>query len=412
MTDRLYENDGYVKVFEARVVACLEASEGLWTEGNSADGMAGASSTVTEVSGAGKGRRLFWIVLDRTAFFPEGGGQNADRGWLNDREVLDVQVKDGVVYHKTAFWLEPGQQVTGVIDWELRFSNMQQHSGEHIFSGLVHRYYGYNNVGFHLGSQVVTMDFDGVLDARDIDRVEWAVNGAIAENVPVTVSYPDAEALKNIEYRSKKEIDGQVRLVTVEGYDVCACCAPHVARTGEIGGLKVVDFQKYKGGTRVSMLCGFRMLEDYRMKQSMVGEISRLLSAPAAKVDEAVKRQLDENGRLRQEIYGLREQLMEKDIEGIPEGTGHVWFFKEALDAAMMRKMVNETLRRVSGFCGVFCGNEDQGYKFIIGTRGGDARKLAKELREALGARGGGSAEMIQGFVNVPRQRIEAVLPQ
>lgn len=387
MTDRLYENDGYVKEFQAQVVACQEDA-------------------------AREGRRTFWIVLDRTAFFPEGGGQNADKGWLDGREVLDVQVKDGIVYHKTAFMLEPGQTVTGVIDWELRFSNMQQHSGEHIFSGLVHRYFGYNNVGFHLGSQVVTMDFDGVLDARDIDRVEWEVNGAIAENVPVTVSYPDAEALKNIEYRSKIEIEGQVRLVTVEGYDVCACCAPHVARTGEIGGLKVVDFQKYKGGTRVSILCGFRMLEDYRMKQAVVGEISRLLSAPAAKADAAVKRQLDENGRLRQVIYGLREQLMLRDIEGIPEGTGHVWFFKEELDAAMMRKLVNETLTKISGFCGVFCGNEDQGYKYIIGTRSGDARLLAGMLRESLGARGGGSAEMIQGFADATRQRIEAVLPQ
>ena len=390
MTDRLYENDGYVKEFQAQVTACLEDPE-------------------TEPSGE---ERTFWIVLDRTAFFPEGGGQNADKGWLDGRAVLDVQVKDGVVYHKTAFALAPGHTVTGVIDWELRFSNMQQHSGEHIFSGLVHRYFGYNNVGFHLGSQVVTMDFDGVLNARDIDRVEWDVNGAIARNVPVTVSYPDAEALKNMEYRSKIEIDGQVRLVTVEGYDVCACCAPHVARTGEIGGLKVVDFQKYKGGTRVSILCGFRMLEDYRMKQAVVGEISRLLSAPAAKADAAVKRQLDENGRLRQVIYGLREQLMEKDIEGIPEGTGHAWFFKEELDPAMMRRLVNETLAKVSGFCGVFCGSEDQGYKYIIGTRNGDARQLAGLLREALGARGGGSAEMIQGFVEAPRASIEAVLPQ
>lgn len=393
MTRRLYENDSYITEFTATVLSCTAAE-------------------ILEETNAGGDAAYYWVALDQTAFFPEGGGQNPDTGWLDGHPVVDVQIKGDTVWHKTTLMAEPGQIVAGCIDWEKRFSNMQQHSGEHIFSGLVHRHFGYNNVGFHLGSSVVTMDFSGPLTATDIDRIEWEVNDAIIKNVPITVAYPDKEALATMEYRSKIDIEGQVRLVTVEGYDVCACCAPHVARTGEIGGLKVVDFQKYKGGTRVSILCGFRMLRDYRQKQALVTEISRLLSAPVEKVDAAVRRQLDENARLRQVIYEMQEQMILKDIEAIEPGRENVWFFKEEMDAAAMRRTMNRALEKVSGYCGVFCGSDDDGYKYIIGSKSRDARELADVLKSAVGARGGGSAQMIQGFAGVSRDKLEAVLPE
>lgn len=406
MTDRIYENNSYIKEFRAQVVACLPAGEAF--------------------SGWQDGEKGAWaVVLDQTAFFPEGGGQSADTGRLfcggqmedgcgfcekTAFKVYDVQLKDGTVYHRTDLFAGKGTQVLGQIDWEGRFSNMQQHSGEHIFSGLVHRHFGYNNVGFHLGSQAVTMDFNGLLTSGDIDRLEWEANEAIYKNAPITVSYPDESALKTMEYRSKIEIEGQVRIVTVEGYDVCACCAPHVARTGEIGLLKVVDVKKYKGGVRVSILCGGRALLDYRQKQVQGQNISRLLSAPADCISQAVEHQLEENGRLRQKIYELGQQLIVQKIEAIPKEQENIWFFEEEMDANTMRKTVNMALERVSGYGGVFCGDDASGYKYIIGTRTKDALKAAKVLKERFEARGGGKPEMIQGYVSALRKDIKGAL--
>lgn len=202
ISGKLYENDSYMKKFTAVVLNCIPDGD------------------------------YFQVVTDKSAFFPEGGGQNADTGFLGDARVLDVQEKDGIVYHKTDRPLEPGTDVEGEIDWEKRFSNMQQHSGEHIVSGIVHRKYGYDNVGFHLGDENVTLDFNGPLTKEDLSQIERDANRAVFENRAITVSYPSKDALALLTYRSKIEIDGQVRIVTVDGYDVCACCAPHVARTG------------------------------------------------------------------------------------------------------------------------------------------------------------------------------------
>ena len=412
ITQKLYENDSYVKEFDAVVADCVPARQIFGSEmalpKAGAPGQAGGKAGAPDQAG---GKAGAWAVeLDRTAFFPEGGGQSADTGWLGEGRVYDVQIVDGRLWHCTDFHGEKGERVHGCLDWEQRFSNMQQHSGEHIFSGLVHRHFGYNNVGFHLGSQAVTMDFNGVLDAGDIQQIESQVNQAIVENVPIYVSYPDKEELETIEYRSKIQIDGQVRLITVEGWDVCACCAPHVARTGEIGLLKVTDFQKYKGGTRISILCGFRALKDYCRIQDELRCISRLLSAPFGQVAKAVEHKLEENGQLRQKAVELTGQLIEKDIDAIAQGQENAWFFKENLEAPAMRRAVNLALEKVSGYAGVFGGSDSQGYKYIIGTKSGDARLLAAALKEKLGARGGGSPQMVQGSVTASRKDIESVL--
>lgn len=397
-TEKLYENDSYITTFQATVLACVPAEQVC------------AGQNGTKGGWADESRGQWAICLDRTAFFPEGGGQGADTGWLDESPVWDVQIIDGALWHRTDLEAKEGQALQGRIDWQRRFSNMQQHSGEHIFSGLTHRHFGYDNVGFHLGSQVVTMDFNGTLTQEDLDRIEWEVNEAIVKNVPISVSYPDRERLAAMEYRSKIEIDGQVRIITVEGYDVCACCAPHVARTGEIGLLKVVDHIKYKGGTRVSMLCGFRALTDYREKLGAARQISRALSVPAGEIAPAVEGKLEENARLRQKNVELTGRLIEQEVAQIPCGQENVWYFKEGLEAAAMRRAVNLALERVEKCAGVFCGDDKEGYKYIIGTRSGCGRELAKILKEKLEARGGGSPEMIQGFVAAGKSQIEAVL--
>lgn len=381
ITTRLYEQDSYLKEFDVTVVACDKVSE-----------------------------EEYQIVLDATAFFPEGGGQGADKGEIEGKPVLDVQIKNGIIYHKVAVPFEVGAHIHGAIDWENRFSHMQQHSGEHIFSGLVNRYYGYNNVGFHLGSQMMTMDFDGVLESKDIARLEEDVNHAIRENVAIVVSYPTDEELATLSYRSKIEIEDQVRIVTVEGYDVCACCAPHVALTGAIGGLKVVNYQKYKGGTRVTALCGLRALHDYQMKQNQAEQISKMLSVPVEQVADGVARQQEEIAKLRQEIYRLTEELIDKELEGIAVGTENQWFFMAQLEAQAMRKIVNRALEKVAGYCGVFVGNDEDGYKYIIGTKDLDARAVAKTMQEHLGVRGGGNAQMVQGAAKAKKEEIIEII--
>ena len=213
MTDKLFYQDSHLNKFEAEVISCepVEGEEGRYE-----------------------------IVLDQTAFFPEGGGQYADHGSLGGAEVLDVQERDGRVFHITDHPLEPGMQVEGRLDWEERFMKMQQHTGEHIVSGLVHGRFGYNNVGFHLGSEDCTMDFSGEITREELREIEVEANRAVWKNLEVQVLYPSPEEAGKMEYRSKIEIEGQIRIVVIPGYDVCACCAPHVKRTGEIGMIKQI----------------------------------------------------------------------------------------------------------------------------------------------------------------------------
>ena len=261
-TIKLYDMDAYATEFEADIISC---------EPNKADD------------------KRFDIILNQTLFFPEEGGQSPDMGILGGYRVVDVQIKNGVITHtvdtsagdccevEKKAELAAGVHVQGKIDWQHRFYNMQQHSGEHIFSGIVHRRFGFENVGFHLSDSVVTMDFSGVISPEDIAEVEHEVNVAISKNIPIEVTYPSRDELAQLEYRSKIEIEGQVRIVTVPGYDVCACCAPHVKRTGEIGMLKVMNYQNYKGGVRISILCGFRALEAFRQKCDIISELMGIL---------------------------------------------------------------------------------------------------------------------------------------
>ena len=235
MTRKLYDENSHLSSFDAAVRSCVPVHD-LWQ-----------------------------IVLDQTAFFPEGGGQGADTGMLNAARVLDVQEMGGEIVHITDTPLTPGEMVHGKLDWEKRFRRMQEHSGEHIISGLVHKLYGYRNVGFHLGDETVTMDYDGELTREQLSELEWLANEAVWKNVPITAVYPPEDVLQTIEYRSKLELTENVRIVTIEGYDVCACCAPHVSHTGEIGAIKIIDSMRHRGGVRLTILCGVDALRQYRM---------------------------------------------------------------------------------------------------------------------------------------------------
>ncbi len=375
-TIKLYDEKPYETEFEATVLSC-------------------------EPSDKNSGKYI--IVLDQTQFFPEEGGQTPDRGVITAADinaaVCDVQIKGDVIFHETEKPFEAGTKVKGEIDFAHRFSNMQQHSGEHIFSGIVNSKYGYDNVGFHLSDSVVTMDYSGQLTKEELSEIEILVNKAIYENVPITATYPSKEELDKIDYRSKKELTGDVRIVTVEGYDICACCAPHVRRTGEIGILKIISSQNYKGGTRVSILCGLRALNYLTKEHDMLTELSNELSTSWESVPDQFKKQQDEIASLKRALSEAGEKILEAEILKLPEDAQNVCLFADkGSDPNVIRRSVNKLVQSRDGYCGIFWGDDLDGYRFIIGCHEGmNSNDLLNELKEKFQIRGGGAPAMVQG---------------
>lgn len=379
MTEKLFYTDSHMQEFTAEVVSCRPCDNG------------------------------YEAVLSRTALFPEGGGQAADTGVIDGIRVYDVQEKGEQIFHYLEGELEEGKTVTGQIDWDKRFSRMQQHSGEHIVSGIVHARFGYDNVGFHLNDELCTLDLSGPLTKEELREVENAANEAVFANVPVQISYPSKEKLKTLDYRSKIEIDGQVRIVTIPGYDVCACCAPHVYFTGEIGLIKLVQSQNYKGGIRITMLCGRRALKDYQQKEESVKAIMGSLSAKEELIAEAVERVKEECTQLKSELAETRYQILEAQAEKIPEGQKKVCIFDSKLSGNEPRELMNLVLKKGTEVCAVFAGNEESGYRYVIGSETEDVRPYSKILKEQFDGRGGGKPVMVQGSVNGSEEAIRKV---
>ncbi|MCI6866675.1 MAG: DHHA1 domain-containing protein [Lachnospiraceae bacterium] len=375
-TEKLYYKDGYMKEFTAEVVSCEKEKKG------------------------------YRVVLDRTAFFPEGGGQFGDIGWIDDVRVLDTQEKEGIISHMTEAPFEVGAHVTGKLDFAERFSRMQQHTGEHILSGIVHRLHGYDNVGFHLGAEVTTLDFNGELDEEQVREVEVLANQAVFDNIQVNILYPSKEELQTLEYRSKIEIEGQVRIVDIPGIDRCACCAPHLSRTGEIGLIKILACDKHRGGCRMTMVSGMRALEDYRLKQKSVTEVSVALSAKPDKIGEAVVHQKEQMMKIREHLNHLQESYLKQRLDEIKAEDSYVCIFVEDFDNIAVRNFVNDATERCSGICGAFVGNDANGYRYILGSKQKDVRELSKKLNEAFSGKGGGKPEMVQGSLTGTQEEI------
>lgn len=403
MTRKLFYEDSHQKSFVATVTECVAGSLPM---------------------GKDDGVKRYWIALDKTAFFPEGGGQYADTGFLSAEpleegrgtdgdfaqgsrfearregvaRITDVQEKDGIIYHKSDKAFAVGSVVYGMLDWDERFGKMQQHTGEHIVSGLVHAKFGYDNVGFHLAGTYCTMDFSGEIGEEDLRRIEWLANEAVVKNLDVEVLYPTKEALAGMEYRSKIEIEGQVRIVVIPGYDTCACCAPHVKKTGEIGLIRLTDSQRYKGGVRVTMLCGFRALEDYRQKSMSVRRISNHLCVKEEDVFAAVERVKGECAQLGQKLVDKQKEIFTYKVKEIDKGEGITCLFEEALEGDGGRSLMNLALEAGVEVCAVFWKSEKDGAcRYCIGSARKDVRDLGKALNMRFQGRGGGKAEMVQG---------------
>ena len=374
-TKRLYDENSYIREFDARVLSCEEGKNG------------------------------YEVVLDESAFFPEGGGQPADQGFLDDALVTDVRDEKDYVLHICSQSLEPGSLVHGRIDWERRFLHMQQHSGEHIFSGIVHRLHGYDNIGFHMGKDFVTVDFSGLLTEEEIAEAERQANTVVLANERILAEYPCARELETLEYRSKKEIDGAVRIVTVPGADVCACCGTHVKRTGELGPIKVTSSEHYKTGIRLTLEIGWRALEDYEEKHRNVKAISALLSVKPEETAAAVQKQQELMQELRLQNNGLKQRLFEMMVKEIPEGQEKTLIFEDGLNAVEIRKLADMLSER-TGLAAVFSGSDGEGYKYVVCSRQKDAAALGKDLNRELNGRGGGKNPMIQGSLQAEKAQI------
>ncbi|MGM9542982.1 MAG: DHHA1 domain-containing protein [Candidatus Limivicinus sp.] len=379
-TDKLYYIDSHLFDFEATVLDCRQVEKG-WA-----------------------------VILDRTAFFPEGGGQQADTGFIGAAPVRDVQEQGGEILHFCGEALPVGAHLPCRVEREKRLVRMQNHSGEHIVSGLAHRLFGCENVGFHMGEDCMTIDFDRELSWQQLMEVETLANEAVRENLPVLCSFPEGEALEKLEYRSKLDLTENVRIVEIPGIDRCACCAPHVERTGEIGLIKILDAERHRGGVRLSLCCGMLALRDYRVKQENIAAISQALSAKRHETAGAVSRLLSEQQRSKERIAALIMELARLKAERCPVTEGNLCVFDNVLDEVALRELVNLLMEKCGGIAAAFSGSDETGYRYIMGSRRVDLRRCAKEINRLIDGRGGGKPQMIQGSATADAERIRAAM--
>ncbi|MBR1628781.1 MAG: alanyl-tRNA editing protein [Lachnospiraceae bacterium] len=355
------------------------------------------------------------IELASTAFFPEAGGQSADIGRLGDFEVVDVQIhEDDRIIHLCRFNDQdtlpvPGTLLQGTIDHRRRLELMRQHTGEHMFSGLVYRTYGGHNVGFHLSDHICTMDYDNPLSDAQVESIETRVNELIQENRPIHAYYPDESDLEAMDYRCKGELKGPIRIVEIEGVDTCACCAPHVLNTGEVGLLKVLEAKSYKGGVRLTIVCGMKAFAELSRRARLLSEAAASLSSHFEDLPNRVQELKEERALLRGKNQQLQQQLLEASIAQIPASSRHALFFVEEADDKAVRETINHQMTLRDGCCGVFIGSDEAGYRFILGSAAIDLQKTASILREDYHAKCGGQKTMIQGQIPLSQRECEAL---
>jgi alanyl-tRNA synthetase len=374
-TERLYYSDSYIKEFDAIVVSCEKLEKG------------------------------YKVVLDKTAFFPEGGGQKADTGFIGESKVTDVQESDDVIYHFVDKELNASTEYNCKLDWEQSFLRMQSHSGEHIVSGVVHSLYGYDNVGFHMEEDYVTVDFSGELTREQLDEVEEKTNRYIYDNIEIECFFPSEDEIENLDYRSKLDLKEGVRLVRIGEADLCACCAPHVKRTGEIGVVKILDFMRHRGGVRIVMKSGLKAVFDYREKYTSVYDVSVMLSSKQHEIASYVDKKIKENETLQRSFINFKMQIAENDKENLSYIGDTALFITSFYDSDMMRELANYGMTQKE-LCVILSGNEENGFSYVAGSLNFDLMRFAKHFNSALNGRGGGRGTMIQGKVTATKQDI------
>ena len=354
-----------------------------------------------------KGKLGFEVELDQTAFYPEGGGQAADKGTLNGIEVLHVHEEGERVLHRMAQPLTVGETVEGVIDYAHRFDLMQQHTGEHIVSGIINSRYGYHNVGFHMGNDSITIDFDGVIPAEDLPGIERLANEAIYRNIPLHIWTPSPEELPSVFYRTKRALPWPVRIVQVPGYDSCACCGLHAERTGEIGLIKLFSCVKFRSGVRIEMLCGKRAFDFLSRSHEQNRLVSAAFSAKLLETGEAARKMNELLETQKRRIAELETQSY-RALAAKCAGKGDTLVMADGLDSVGVRKLADLIADSCGGTAAVFSGSEGA-MSYCLIKKGGDLRAFNKEMTSALDGRGGGKPECQMGTV---RCTAEAILQQ
>ena len=376
-TRKLYYEDSHLRRFTAQVLACEENGQN------------------------------YRVILDATAFYPEGGGQGADTGILGGVRVLDTREAGETVVHFCDGPLAPGSTVEGQIDYDARFLRMQQHSGEHIVSGIINRRFGYHNTGFHMGADCITIDFDGVISPEVLPEIEAEANRAVWQNLPIRCWYPSQEQLPQVNYRTKRALPWPVRIVEIPGFDCCACCGTHVGATGEIGLIKLFSAVHFRGGTRMEMACGRRALEILNTAYQQNKLVSQAFSAQITETGAAAQRMNDLAAAQKYRIIGLEKRIFAGIAESLA-GTGDVLLFESDLDGTALRELTDAVAEKSGGRAAVFSGSDETGYGFCLAQPGSDLRQLCKEMTAALSGRGGGKPGFLQGRVQAGKAEIEA----
>lgn len=376
-TRKLFYEDPHMSQFTAAVLSCEQTEKG------------------------------YAVILDATAFYPEGGGQAADTGTLGNVHVLDTRERGEEIIHLCDGPLTAGETAEGKIDYDARFRRMQQHSGEHIVSGIIHRRWGYHNVGFHMGSDVTTIDFDGVIPPEALAEIEAEANAAIWVNISLHIWYPSPEELPTVSYRTKKALPWPVRIVEIPGFDICACCGTHVKATGEIGLIKLFSTMNFRGGSRMEMACGKQALDILSRAYEQNKLVSQAFSAKIMETGAAAQRMNDVCAQQKYRMIGLEKRIFASIAESYA-GKGNVVHFEEGLDGTALRELTDAIASVCGGRAAVFSGEDETGYAFCLAQRGGDLRAFGKEMTQALGGRGGGKPEFQQGRVQAEKEKILA----
>lgn len=394
MTEKLYYRDVYQKEFDASVTKSAQGRDG------------------------------WHIYVDRSAFFPEGGGQSGDRGWLTNAgragtadagredsriEVLDTQEDGDDIYLVCGEEIPAGTSVHGILDWQFRFDRMQNHSGEHIVSGIIHRRYGYQNVGFHMSADRMTIDLSGEIDDQALAGIEREANGIVWKNVPVHTDVYTEEEAESVEFRSKKELHGIIRVVTIPGADVCACCGTHVTRTGEIGPIRLISHERIRGGIRIEMMCGRWAYEYMSAVFAQNHLVSGLVSAKPLETAAGVQKVLDSQNSLKAELLKKRYDEIGQTALRL-KGKGPVLIFAKDYDPVLVQKLAAKVMETCGGLAAVMSGDEENGYHYAIGETGGDLKELVKDMNKALSGRGGGRPYFQQGSLKGRRSQIKEYL--
>lgn len=373
--NEIFYQDSYLKEYDTKVVSCVKEKD------------------------------LYKVILEETIFYPEGGGQSSDLGKIEDANVIQVKREKDEIVHYIDSTLEVGQKVHLTIDWARRYDHMQNHTGEHILSGIIQKLYGYENVGFHMDEEKIQADYDGVLTQENIEEIEYQINEVIHQNIPVVETYPTSEELVNLEYRSKKELSGKVRIVSIDGVDICACCGTHVKSTAEVNLIKILSFEKHKTGTRIEMKCGVRAFKDYKMKHNQNTELFQLFSSKPDGVASAVRKQNEEYHALQKQFVELANIYLKQRVDSFEQAD----FIVDILDLPISVQSIREYVNALTAKASVVCvlTKKDDRYFYMLASEKENVSALSKKMNQVFNGKGGGKDHFAQGSIASNLEELE-----